>query len=286
MQIEPDQRHVEIIVSSLGLQKLNAKSVKTPSVKISDDDVERLQHDASLSPADTSLFRSCVMRASFLSQDRADLGECVKCLAQGMSNPKQWRMQALKRMGRYLLHKPVVALWFWQQQHSSCITCMVDSDHAGVRLSRKSTTGMVVRLGGHEGHVIKTTSNLLTSVGLNVSEAEYYALVHGAAHGLGLRSYFADLGLPMDVQVQSDSNAAKSFASRRGLGKQRHVMVRYSWLQERVKSNHVCVRKIRTDDNCSDVLTKSVSAFLMEKHLQSMGFVEVQKSEFHKSVLV
>ena len=117
---------------------------------------------------------------------------------------------------------------------------MVDSDHASDRMSRKSTTGMVVRL---NDHVIKTSSDLQTSIGLNVSEAEYYALVHGAAHGLGLRSYFADLGLPIDIVVQSDSNAAKAFASRRGLGKQRHVMTRYLWLQERVKCNHISLQK-------------------------------------------
>lgn len=283
VQIEPDQRHVEIIVSSLGLHKSNTKGVKTPSLKSADGDVEKLQHDSPLSPVDTSLYRSCVMRASFLSQDRADLGECVKSLAQGMANPKQWHFQALKRLGRYLLYKPVVALRYWQQKHTGRIVCMVDSDHASDRMSRKSTTGMVVRL---NDHVIKTSSNLQTSIGLNVSEAEYYALVHGAAHGLGLRSYFADLGLPMDIVVQSDSNAAKAFASRRGLGKQRHVMTRYLWLQERVKCNHISLQKISTDDNFSDILTKSVSAAVMQKHMESMSFTEVEASKFHKSVLV
>ena len=114
VQIEPDQRHVEIIVSWLGLHKSNTKGVKTPSLKSTDGDVEKLQHDSPLSPVDTSLYRSCVMRASFLSQDRADLGECVKSLAQGMANPKQWHFQALERLGRYLLYKPVVALRYWQ----------------------------------------------------------------------------------------------------------------------------------------------------------------------------
>ena len=45
------------------------------------------------------------------------------------------------------------------------------------------------------GHAVKYTSNLQGEPGLNVSECEYYALTHGAAHGLGLRSYMADLGL-------------------------------------------------------------------------------------------
>ena len=283
VQIEPDKRHVELIVSSLGLDTGNTKSVITPSVKPSDAEAEQFQHGPKLSASETSLYRSCVMRASFLSQDRADLGEFVKALAQGMAAPTRAHLQALKRLGRYLLHRPTVAVKFWQQVSCPTITCMVDSDHAADRITRKSTTGMVVRIGAH---TIKPASNLQTSVGLNVSEAEYYALVHGAAHGLGLRSYFADLGLDMDVIIQSDSNAARAFASRRGLGKQRHVMTCYLWLQERVRCKHLQIAKIHTDDNCSDILTKSVSQGTLEKHMKSMGFLVVEASVFHKSTKV
>ena len=283
VQIEPDKRHVEIILSSLGLDKSNTKSVTTPSVKPTDAEAEQYQRGPKLSAADTSLYRSCVMRASFLSQDRADIGESVKSLAQGMAAPTRGHMQSLKRLARYLLHRPTVAVRFWQQRFCSTITCMVDSDHASDRITRKSTTGMVVRIGEH---TIKSTSNLQTSVGLNVSEAEYHALVHGGAHGLGLRSYFADMGLEMDVLIQSDSNSAKALASRRGLGKQRHVMTPYLWLQERVRCKHLRICKIRTEDNCSDILTKSVSVGTLEKHMQTMGFLPVEASKFHKSVMV
>eukprot|EP00975_Prorocentrum_lima_P005409 1170108-Prorocentrum_lima.AAC.1 len=64
------------------------------------------------------------------------------------------------------------------------IKISVDSDHATGRATRKSTTGMVMRL---RRHVIRASSSLQTSVSLNMSEAEFYALVHGASHGLGLR---------------------------------------------------------------------------------------------------
>ena len=72
-------------------------------------------------------------------------------------------------------------------------------------------------------HTIKTTSNLQTPIGLNVSEAEFYALVHGSCHALGIQSYLRDLGINVDITIESDSNAAKAFASRQGLGKQRQT---------------------------------------------------------------
>ena len=52
-----------------------------------------------------------------------------------------------------------------------------------------------------------------------MSESEYYALVHGAAHALGLQSYFRDIGIELEVTLESDSSSARSFANRKGLGK-------------------------------------------------------------------
>ena len=161
------------------------------------------------------------------------------------------------------------------------MTLKVDSDHAADKKTRRSTTGCVAYFGQH---VVKTTSNLQSAIGLNVSESEYYALVHGGAHGLGLQAFLNDLGVKVDVEVASDSNSAKSFASRQGLGKQRHVQTRYLWLQERVALKHITVRKIKGTENESDILTKAVAAPTMQKHMKSMGFVDVASGRMHKSL--
>ena len=44
---------------------------------------------------------------------------------------------------------------------------------------------------------------------MDVSECEYCGLTHGAANGLGLRSYMADLGFEMSLEMLSDSSAAR-----------------------------------------------------------------------------
>ena len=63
--IEPDRRHVDLLVQQLGMD--NAKGAETPDVKKS---VE-LQMQEARSPAlpkeQASLYRSCVMRAAYLS---------------------------------------------------------------------------------------------------------------------------------------------------------------------------------------------------------------------------
>ena len=83
------------------------------------------------------------------------------------------------------------------------------------------TKGLVQMVGEH---VVKHTSNLQGATGLSAFECEYSALTHGAAHGLGLNAYMADLGFDMSLQIFSDSSAARAFASRRGLGRQRNTL--------------------------------------------------------------
>ena len=272
--IEPDARHVEIILRSLALGGKDAKSVVTPGIKKTDAQEEKQLLEPPLGRAETTLFRSCLMRASFLSQDRADLPEAVKCLAQQMSTPSKSSVEELKHLARYLKGRPSMALVLKQQRMPRVIRVSVDSDFAADRKTRRSTTGMVQRLGTH---CVKATSNLQASAGLNVGETEYYALVRGAVHGLGLQSYLEDWGIRLDLEIESDSTSAASFASRQGLGKQRHV-------QERVARREFEIKKVAGDLNVSDILTKSCPGVLLQRHMEKLSQIQVEPSKLHKMV--
>ena len=125
------------------------------------------------------------MRFSYLSQDRADMGEPVKCFARSMAKPTPGFFRDLKKVARYLLGTQHMAQHPFRQTFPSSISTFADSDFAGCRQTRRSTKGMVQMVGEH---AVKHTSNLQRATGLNVSEREYYALTHGAAHGLGLKA--------------------------------------------------------------------------------------------------
>ena len=92
---------------------------------------------------------------------------------------------------------------------------------------------------------------------MSVGEAEYYALVTGSAEGLGIESLANDMGYDVKVAVVwTDSNTARSLASRRGLGKMRHMELRYLWVQEMVKEGRLKVKRVKGEDNPADHLTK------------------------------
>ena len=87
-------------------------------------------------------YRSACMRLSYLAQDRLDLAETAKHLAQRMSEPREF---PLKRVARYLVGKPKAALRYRRQKLVEKITVFVDSDFAGDPVSRNSTTGLVAQ---------------------------------------------------------------------------------------------------------------------------------------------
>ena len=71
-----------------------------------------------------------------------------------------------------------------------------------------------------------------------------------------MQSMMADLGVTTQVRVWTDSIAANARVSRRGLGKTRHVELRYLWLQEVTKSGRVKMRRIPGEQNLANHLTK------------------------------
>ena len=91
---------------------------------------------------------------------------------------------------------------------------------------------------------------------MSSGEAEYYAVVSGCAEGLGIHALMADMGEDMGVRVWTDSNAGRSVASRRGLGKLRHMEVKYLWVQDLVKDGRLEIRRVSGENNLAYHLTK------------------------------
>ena len=232
-----------------------------------------LETRSPLLPKDVaSSFRSAVMRAAYLSQDRPDIGHVVKNLARRLIQPTEASLTDLKRLIRYLIKYPNFAQVFKEQRMPEKLVIQVDSDHAGDAVTRKSTTGMIAYFGQH---VLKHASNVQSTIALSTGESEYYALVKGGSTGLGLQSLLADYGLNCSVTIESDSSAAKGTVNRVGLGKARHIQTRFLWLwlQEWVAESHLKVQHVPGKLNRSDVLTKSVPGVQMHQIMTKSGYV-------------
>jgi hypothetical protein len=122
-----------------------------------------------------------------------------------------------------------------------------------------------------DGAGVKHWSRTQKARALSSGEAEYYAMVTGGGEGLGMQALAEDLGWEVKVRVWTDSSAAKAVANQRGLGKLRHVELKWLWMQEMVKEGRIQLKTVRKDENVADHLTKPKNQVGVEAMLLKVG---------------
>ena len=177
----------------------------------------------------------------------------------------------MKKIARYLVNRKRVIWQFkWQYSTSKSYVCE-DSDWGGRAGSRKSTSGGVWIIGAH---CIKTWSVTQGAYALSSAEAEFYVTIEAVIRAKGLRNLAVEVGfvdLENIVHIGTDSNAAKSFVGRQGLGKMKHLEIRDLWLQKEVNEGKVVVHKVLGTENPSDLGTKISNAAEITERLEGMN---------------
>ena len=116
----------------------------------------------------------------------------AKDIAKHMARPMVADWVKTRRVARYLPGAPrYVQRYEWQQQETR-IDAYADSDWAGDRVNRKSTSGGALMIGGH---MIKSWSTTQPVIALSSGEAVLYSLVKAAAQAKGPAASWTTLDL-------------------------------------------------------------------------------------------
>ena len=262
---EGDEQHVKTIIAGMGLQE-ESKGLSQAVYKEDDGEDESEE----LEPWAARRYRSLAAVVNYLSLDRPDLQFAASVLGRSMARPTERAQLRLKKVARYLLaHRVVEHVYsFGTADDARELVAWSDSDWAGDWVHRRSTTGGLLELAGG---VVKSWSNRQGSVALSSGEAEFYAAGKAAIEAIGGQSLLKDLGWDVQLRVCLDASAAQSIASRQGLGKMRHVDVRYLWLQEVVRAGRLQLQKVRGAENPADVLTKPLTSTMALDLLRRVG---------------
>jgi len=273
---QADPRHRKMILEHFGFNG-QTKSVTKNGAK--DERVEEGEEDLKsevLQKEEEQAFRALAARANYVAIDVPNIQYPTKEVCRDMSKPSISGYEKLKSLARYMVGFEEVLFEFkWQsEEEAKKISGYTDSDWAGCRKSRKSTSGGAIMLGQH---CLRTWSSTQPVHALSVAEAEYYALVEGSTRCLGLQTMLKELGVEAGVVVIStDSSSAKSFASRRGLGRMRHIEVKELWLQEAVCRGRIQLKKVDGTANPADLFTKYLSNVEIDKHLCTLNISRSQ----------
>jgi hypothetical protein len=157
-------KYTQDMLKKFGMEK--AKHAKTPMA--SSGHLDLTEEGKSV---DQKLYRSMIGSLLYLCASRPDIMLSVCMCARFQGNPKECHLVAVKRILRYLVHTQNLGLWYPKGSFFDLFGYS-DSDYAGCKVDRKSTSGTCQFLGRS---LVSWSSKKQNCVALSTAEAEYIA---------------------------------------------------------------------------------------------------------------
>ena len=254
---EGDPRRAQEVIKALNLEEANPVSTPMTTDKDEKDNNGAEGEDTLLTMEEATKFRAIAARLNYMALDRSDIAVAVMRVCSRMANPALDDWTKLKRIGGYLLHRPRVIWEYRWQPPGQRVEAYSDSDWAGDKITRRSTSGGAIY---HGRHLLKTWAKKQAVIAMSSAEAELYAACRCASEALGIQTFMRDLGNNTDVRLHMDSSSALSLTGRQGLGKAKHIAIQHRWIQEAVAMRRLSCAKVHGDNNPADLLTKHMGA--------------------------
>ena len=248
-------KYAKELVKRFGMD--DASTMKTPMPTNAVIDA-----DESGKPVDQKVYRAIVGSLLYLTASRPDIMFATCICARFQVNPKESHYILLKRILRYIKGCPNLGLWYPTESEFD-LTGFTDSDYAGCRVDRKSTSGSCQFLGER---LVSWFCKKQTSVSTSTAEAEYMAAGSCCSQILWIQNQLLDYGLNLNNSIIfCDNTSAISIAQNPVLhSRTKHIEIRHHFIRDNVEKNKVCLKFIPTDLQRADIFTKPLDE---KKHL-------------------
>ena len=188
----------------------------------------------------------------YLSRPNIMLSVCI--CARFQANPKECHLMAVKRIFWYLVFTPNLSLWY---PKGSTFTLLgySDSDYAGCRVERKSTSGICQFLGRS---LVSWSSKKQNSIALSTAEAEYVAVGACYAQLLWMKQTLRDFGCEQrKIPLLCDNEGAIKLADNPiNHSRTKHIDIHHHFLRDHQSKGDIAVQHVRTEFQLADIFTK------------------------------
>ncbi|PKU64856.1 Retrovirus-related Pol polyprotein from transposon TNT 1-94 [Dendrobium catenatum] len=231
----------------------NAKPVSTPM-----SSSVQLDKDLKGKSVDQKKFRGIIGSLLYLTASRPDIMFSVCLCARFQSDPKESHLTAVKRILRYLLGTQNLGIWYPKFSSSFEIIGYSDSDFAGCRVDRKSTSGTCQFIGNS---LVSWSSRKQNSVALSTAEAEYIALGSCVAQVLWLKQQLIDLGLTIGTIPIYCDNTSAICISKNPIqhSRTKHIDIRHHFIRDHVSKGEIELIHVSTENQLADIFTKPLA---------------------------
>ncbi|KAJ9547789.1 hypothetical protein OSB04_020332 [Centaurea solstitialis] len=230
-----------------------------------------LDKDSKGKPVDVTLYRGMIGSLLYLTASRLDIMYSTCLCARYQAEPKESHLTAVKRIFRYLKGTPNLGLWY-SKDSGFDLTAYSDSDFAGCKIDRKSTTGGCHLLGGK---LVSWTSKKQNSVSTSTTEAEYVAAGICCAQVLWLRNQLQDYDIQLSkIPIYCDNTSAIAIANNPVLhSKTKHIEVRYHFIRDHVMNGDIELHFVPTEYQLADLFTKPLDVTRFNMLISELGML-------------
>ena len=257
-----DPKHIAAFIRNRS--KMGAK----PQSSLGSKDLGKTDSEAldELEEMDAKLYQQDTGISIYMSGGRFDIQFCVKRLSEMMTKPRKMGNLRLARLARYLVGTQMLTVRFDHQEYGDTLRIPVDSDWAGSEERYSTHAGLEF----HGGHLVDSWVASDQVRALSSGERELYGIVDGSARGIFTKHMYEEMGRNINIDVETDSTTAIGMCSRTGVGKTRHMQVRWLWIQDAIREKVVRLRKVSGTENVADMGTKYLDGPTHQRLLQKL----------------
>ncbi|WVZ81323.1 hypothetical protein U9M48_028713 [Paspalum notatum var. saurae] len=235
---------------------------------------------------DQKVYRGMIGSLLYLTATRPVIQCVVGLCAHFQASPRESHRTAIKLNLRYIKFTPEFGLWY-SADSSLSLLGFSDSDHAGCRIDRKSTSGTYQFLGTS---LVSWSSRKQSSVATSTCEAEYVAAASYCSQILWMLATLRDYGLTYErIPILCDSSSAISVAKNPVLhSRTKHIDVRYHFLRDNYEKGMIDIVKVASENQVADILTKPLDLETFARWCKSQiayGYVYVVGEGVDKALI-
>jgi transposase InsO family protein len=257
------EAYIDRIVSEFGLGE--TRPITTPAAPVDLNFPADNTDPKALDHKQMENYQSLIGALLYASNiTRPDVAYAVGQLCRHTANPYQHHLHAARRIVRYLHQTKAYCLIFGVHPSANFqLVAFSDSDWAGDKATKKSTTGVIIKF---SGDTICWLSRRQKVVAQSTAEAEYIALAEATKELLWFRSWVAEMfNKIVTGTIYGDNRSSIDIVKTESLSNRvRHIDIRTHLIRDHYDKGDIELQWIPTDEQDADILTKPLSppAFL------------------------
>jgi hypothetical protein len=195
---------------------------------------------------DQKAYLSMIGSLLYLCDSRPNIMLSVCMCARFQSNPKECHLVVVKRILRYLVSTPCFGIWYPKGSTFDLIGYS-DSDYAGCKVDRKSTSQICQFLGRS---LVSWSSKKQTSIALSTAEAEYVAARQCCVQLLWMMQTLRDFGYNLSkVPLLCDNESAIRLADNPvEHSRTKHIDIRHHFWRDHQQRGDINIYHISTEN--------------------------------------